>query len=187
MLSNIKNVATCLSRITKKLSSDETLLLKDQTIILLTEQWLQQEPFIHLVNPRMPSKLHLSQYSIGSMGSDEQLIYNKGVPPDSLFLSTSSGFEAGLDEAHDLDWDSNGMQLSCGSDAISDDKAIPFSCSLMDIAKIKKQLSEISVAYTPRSSTGDLTFSESYHGIYEVRKTGNQADFNAELFSLLDK
>lgn len=185
MLSNIRNVSSTLSRIAKKLSMLESLSVREEAVIILTQQWLNQEPFLALFNNRsfpVPphAASHEDDFDSPSVEKQQTLMNILEASQSTLNSWTST---PGLDEVHDLDWDADGLELS-GSTPESINETFVFSDSFTFAAAPEsyKELSPVSPLRAPphygdvihlasacrnRNNSSSMSFSSSYHGLYE--------------------
>ena len=104
---NVRSLSSVLHRIAKRLLINGSLDDQDYQMIEMSEDFLQQKLFKEEALAGVVEQLQKSTSEGSERLSDKA---NSQSWPDF-------DFEQGLDEAHDLDWDTEGMELSCSTTA----------------------------------------------------------------------
>ena len=179
MLAKIRGIAASLNHLATRLSETGHLSPKDEAVILLTDSMLRQEPFLSLfVSDTSLSELspNLVKISLSSAkrSNDSDFSENE-ICGDKLIQSWSSGLERGLDEAYDLDWDSEGIELSGSSylsfpDLLMSDNpyAIAFTSDNRYGRDADDKLSDKHSLAVSRETTPCCSSTPSYQGMYET-------------------
>lgn len=162
-----------LNRLAKKLLVDGSLEVQDYRMIEMSEGILQQNLF------RNNSLMEVVEQLQNSTNQASERI-----PDKKQSQSWDFDFEQGLDEAHDLDWDTEGMELSCSTtDGGKEATPVSFSSKTFSHSPVSdmNKLSPLDsigrvIEETPGKSAKETTETESesqipkstsYQGVYE--------------------
>lgn len=151
MISDIRSISTAMGVVAHKLSTNEVITNTDRNNVQVSYEWISSPEIariLDIVNADFPTDLE----KLGHADDEAEIAVNK---------SFSFEFGQGLDDAHDLDWDIEGIELSASSaNAImqeSNTKLSPLdsACNFSEFPNPEKQ------------EKVKLNSCSSYNGVYE--------------------